>query len=272
MTARVLVTGANGGIGLATVLELARRGHEVTGSVRSEDKAAEVRRAAADAGLDVGTVLLDVRDESSAASAIDEVRPTILVNNAGLAEPGAIEDVDIAEAHKLLDTLAIGPIRLARLAVPHMREAGGGRIINVSSILARVPAPVLGWYSAAKRALEGASEALRLEVAGDDIRVILVQPGGINTDVFSDARRRLGRREDAGTSYAATYRAWSQLTQHAERLMSSPELVARTIAAAAEGQAKARYLVGLDARLIDGVERVAPSSIRDAAARLLLRL
>lgn len=268
-----LVTGANAGIGLATSLELARRGLDVVGTVRSEDKAASVATAAADAGVELRTTLLDITDADRAKVVIDEVRPDVLVNNAGFAEAGAVEDVDEEEAADQLDLLVLAPMRLARLAVPHMRAAGGGRIISVSSVLARVPSPLLGWYAGAKQALEGVSEALRLEVARDGIDVILVEPGGVKTGVFDDARGDLDDRIRKGTGYESAYRMWSELTKQAQAMMATPEMVARTIADAAESpNPRARYRVGLDARLLEGIERIAPTRVVDTAARLLFRL
>ena len=173
----VLTTGANSGIGLATVLELARRGFRSVGSVRSEEKARALERAAAEAGVEVGTVLLDVTDASRCARVIDELRPWGLVNNAGYSLNGAVEDVSDEEARHLLETMVLAPMRLARLALAHMRDAGGGRIVNVSSIYGRTTTPLTGWYQGAKHALEAVSDALRVEVAGDGIGVILIEPG-----------------------------------------------------------------------------------------------
>jgi len=103
----VLTTGANSGIGLATVLELARRGYRSVGSVRSEAKAAEVHRAAAEAGVTVETVRMDVTDADACAAAVDRFAPWALVNNAGYSVTGAIEDVDDAEARLALETMEV---------------------------------------------------------------------------------------------------------------------------------------------------------------------
>ena len=130
MTPRtVLTTGANSGIGLATTLELARRGHRSVGSVRSEAKAEVVRAAAAEAGVDVDTVLLDVTDAEQCEHVIDELGTDLfgLVNNAGYALTGAIEDISDDEARHLFETMVFAPMRLSRLALPAMRGNGRGR-------------------------------------------------------------------------------------------------------------------------------------------------
>src|SRR5207247_2517920 len=120
MKQTVLTTGANSGIGLATVLALAHKGFRSVGTVRSESKAEIVARAAKAAGVKVETVTLEVTDEKACARVIDEVRPVGLVNNAGYAATGAVEDVSDDEARMVLETMVIAPMRLARLALRHM--------------------------------------------------------------------------------------------------------------------------------------------------------
>ncbi|HEV7885993.1 MAG TPA: SDR family NAD(P)-dependent oxidoreductase, partial [Acidimicrobiales bacterium] len=127
----VLTTGANSGIGLATVLEVARRGYRSIGSVRSDAKAEVVAKAAADAGVEVETILLDVADAEQCEGALSGLRLYGLVNNAGYGQVGAVEDVSDEEAHHLFETMVFGPLRLARLALSAMREEREGRIVNV---------------------------------------------------------------------------------------------------------------------------------------------
>ena len=132
-----LTTGANSGIGLATALELARRGLRSVGTVRSRAKAAVVAEAADSMGLTVETVVLDVTDAHSCERVVRRYRPTVVVNNAGFSVTGAVEDVGDEEVRAALETMVVGPMRLVRLALPHMRQVHDGRIINVSSIYGR---------------------------------------------------------------------------------------------------------------------------------------
>ncbi|MCU1485280.1 MAG: putative oxidoreductase [Actinomycetia bacterium] len=246
----VLVTGANSGLGLATTIEVARRGFRSVGSVRSAAKAEVVATAAAAAGVEVEVVLLDVDDADRCAAVIDELRPWGLVNNAGFVDPHRVDEAGDDVAHRYLDTLLVSPMRLSRLAVPHMREAGGGRIVQVSSISGRVTFPLLGWYQAAKHGLEAVSDALRMEVAGDGITVSIVEPGAF----------------PSGSEDHVAY-GWLR------PLQSTTEQVAKVIAGALTARVpRARYVVGLDAKLNALSAPFTPALVRDRALRIINRL
>ena len=266
-----LTTGANSGIGLATVIELGRRGLRSVGTVRSAAKARAVHAAAREAGVEVETVLLDVTDADRCREVIDQLRPYAVVNNAGISNLGAVEDVSDADARRQLEIMLMAPVRLARLAIPHMREQHGGRIVNISSIYGIVTTPLSGWYQAAKHGLEAVSDALRMEVARDGIRVVLIQPGGFDTGIWDDGAEAVQRRGRSryATSYARTMRG-VDLTRP---LMGDPASAARVIAGAVTSRRpRNRYLVGYDAQLARVYGSVVPESVRDRLARLTLGL
>ncbi|HZT65333.1 MAG TPA: SDR family oxidoreductase [Acidimicrobiales bacterium] len=266
-----LTTGANSGIGLATVLELARRGFRSVGSVRGEAKAEAVAKAAADAGVQVETVLLDVTDPEGCAEVVDRLRPAVVVNNAGYSATGAIEDVDDEEARQAFETMVLAPMRMARLALPHMRQGGGGRIVNVSSIYGIATTPLTGWYQACKHALEALSDALRAEAAGSGVKVVLVEPGGFRTGIWEEAEREVQRR--AGSRYEPGYRRILTGTRLAQPVMGEPAQVARVIGRAATARLpRARYLVGYDAQALAVVQRLTPTAVKDRVSRLVLGL
>jgi NAD(P)-dependent dehydrogenase (short-subunit alcohol dehydrogenase family) len=267
----VLTTGANSGIGLATVLELARRGLRPIGTVRSEPKAVVVAEAAKDAGVYVETRLLDLTDADACARVIDDVRPFALVNNAGSSVTGSIEDVDDAEAHAAFETMVFAPMRLARLSLPHMRAAGEGRIVNVSSVYGRTSTPLTGWYQGAKHALEGLSDALRMEVARDGIRVVLVEPGGFKTGIWAENESEIAKRE--GSRFDAAYQRTLSVTKFSQPFMGDPVRVARTIAGAITTRwPRARYLVGYDAQMLALWSSLTPTEIKDRIVRTIMSL
>jgi NAD(P)-dependent dehydrogenase (short-subunit alcohol dehydrogenase family) len=264
----VLVTGSNSGIGLATVLHLATKGFRVTGTVRSPAKADVVAEAAAAAGVAIETRIVDVTDAEGCEQLMADVGPVHgLVNNAGYGLTGAVEDVGDDEARQVLETMVIGPMRLARLALPGMRAAGGGRIVNISSIYGRTTTPMTGWYQAAKHAVEAVSDALRMEVAKDGIDVVLIEPGGFRTNIWEDLERDLAKR--TGSRYADAYQRLGDLQGMWAGLMGDPADCAKVVARALTTPLpRPRYLVGTDARLLALAADLTPTVVRDRIMRL----
>jgi NAD(P)-dependent dehydrogenase (short-subunit alcohol dehydrogenase family) len=273
-TARtVLTTGANSGIGLATSIELARRGFHSVGSVRSKAKAKVVREAATAAGVEVATVVLDVTDDEQCESVLADLDLYGLVNNAGYALTGAIEDIADAEARLLFETMVFAPMRLARLALPAMRARGTGRIVNISSIAGLVSSPLAGWYTGAKHAVEALTDALRVEVARDGVQVVLIEPGGFKTGIWEDMTRDIERHGRAGSRNTSAYQRSLQFQRLLEPIMGSPEQCAGVIAGAVEARLpRNRYLVGIDAQALRLADRLTPSMIQDRVLRFALGL
>ncbi len=267
----VLTTGAGTGIGLATVIELARRGFDSVGGVRSQAKARAVTRAAKSAGVKVRTVILDVTDPDECKRVMAQLKPYGLVNNAGVPASGAIEDVGDDEARAAFETMVLGPMRLARLAIPHMRVHGTGRIVNISSIYGLMTTPLTGWYQASKHALEALSDALRVELAGDGIFVVLIEPGAFRSSIWESASNDVQRRIDS--EYFAAYRRLEEGIKVSQRLIGEPIEVGRLIASVMTAKSpKARYLIGYDARAIDIYSKLLPTEVRDRLARITLGL
>jgi len=267
----VLTTGANSGIGLATAVELARKGFDSVGSVRSPAKARIVRDAARQEGVEVRTVLLDVADPAQCRRVIDRLQPWGIVNNAGYGAVGAVEDVSDEDAHAAFETMVFAPLRLARLALPHMRRQGGGRIVNVSSIYGITTTPLSGWYQGAKHALEALSDALRIEVAKDGVRVVLIEPGGFDTGIWEDTHSEVAKRPDS--KYRGAYGRLQAGVKLSRPLLGNPKTVARVIGRALTStRPRPRYLVGADAQAIAIWDRLIPTEVKDRMTRLSLGL
>jgi NAD(P)-dependent dehydrogenase (short-subunit alcohol dehydrogenase family) len=184
MSRVVLVTGASSGIGRAIAQTFSTRGSLVFGT--------DPHDAAAAAGEAIRGLVLDVRDDTSVADAVAAVlraagRIDVLVNNAGLAVVGPLEEISVEQAHAQLDVNLFGVMRMTNAILPVMRRQGAGRIVNMGSLAGLVPVPYLGIYSASKHALEGYSEALAGEVRQFGIRVALIEPGFIRTALDSAA-------------------------------------------------------------------------------------
>src|SRR5439155_5568303 len=184
-TGRVaLVTGASSGIGEAAARALVGAGFTVYGTSR--------RATPGETRGEVVFLPLDVTDDESVAAAVREVldrsgRIDVLVNNAGLGVAGAAEESSIEQARALFETNLFGSIRMTRAVLPHMREQGSGRIINVSSVLGFLPAPFMALYAATKHAIEGYSESLDHEVREYGVRVLLVEPAYTRTSFDANA-------------------------------------------------------------------------------------
>ncbi len=268
-----LVTGCSSGIGRATATLLADRGWHVYATARRLENVAELAREG------ITPLALDVTDEATMVATIDRVaaeagRIDALVNNAGYAEGGPLERASAEEIRGQFETNTFGPLRLAQLVLPLMRAQGGGRIVNVSSINGRIAVPFTGLYSASKFALEAWSDALRLEVRPFGIRVIVVEPGPVQSAFMAAGHRRTERfRSEEDSPYARYFAQFDRLLAGTGRGSSPPDAVARTIHRALTARRpRARYAATPVARLMLGVVAHLPDRKRDAVLGRLLGL
>lgn len=189
----VVVTGCSQGIGLATVLELARAGHGVIATMRNLDKSAALREAVETEGLPVRIAALDVTSDESVAAcfAAIEGRVEALVNNAGIEYHGSVEEMPVSQMAEIMNTNYLGAVRCIQQVLPGMREARNGCIVNISSVAGRIANSPLGPYCASKHALEAISDALAGEVKPLGIRVAVVEPGIQNTQMAQNVAERV---------------------------------------------------------------------------------
>jgi NAD(P)-dependent dehydrogenase (short-subunit alcohol dehydrogenase family) len=263
----VAITGANSGIGLITAIELAKAGYQVYGTARSAEKVADLEKAAGERGATVTGIVCDVSDAESCEKGFAEIAertgggPYAVINNAGTAQAGAIEDVDDEKVRAQLEVNLVAPARVARLVLPHMREQGQGHILNVSSIAGRVSLPMMGWYCASKHGLEAMTDALRVEVAPFGVKVTLIEPGSFGTSIWSQGAGSMP--EPSNPVYEGAY-AQSKSAISKDSLLPDPVWVARTIRLAlASPVPLARYLIGVDAVTGALAENLTPTMVSD---------
>jgi NAD(P)-dependent dehydrogenase (short-subunit alcohol dehydrogenase family) len=262
---RALITGCSSGIGRAAAVELTKRGFDVIATARRIESLED---------LDVAEkIQLDVDDESSVKQVRTGVgRVDVLVNNAGIGIHGPIEKTPLDEFRQILETNVFGALRMIQAFAPQMREQGSGVIVNVSSIAGRVAAPLGGFYSASKYALEALSEALHYELGHFGIRVAIVEPGGFDTN-FGDSRRIFGVESAPYDELDTIWEKAQANLQGPAGERPGPEVVAQTIADAVEGkEEKLRWLVGDDANLVMQVRNSMNDEEFEATMRQTLEL
>jgi NAD(P)-dependent dehydrogenase (short-subunit alcohol dehydrogenase family) len=254
MNKTVLITGCRSGFGKLAALECARRGHTVYAGLRDLSTAEALVAEAGD--LPVIPVQLDVTSASDREAVVARMlqergRIDALVNNAGVALGGYVEQVEEDEVRKVLEVNVIALLALTKAVLPAMREQRAGSIVMVGSVSGRVALPGLGIYAASKHALEGMSEALRHEVAPFGVLVTLVEPGPYKTDILG-RNRTLGRNATAeGSPYAAyTAKAEQLFNKIAESGAGDPQDVAVKLADLAEARSAGfRHPMGTSARV-----------------------
>lgn len=268
-----LVTGASSGIGLETAFSLLNAGFEVYGAARRVEK----MKCLEEKG---GHILkLDLNDESSISACIEEIikqegKIDILVNNAGYGLGGAIEDIPIEEAKKQFEVNVFALARLCQLVLPSMRENGGGKIINVSSMAGRFSSPFTGWYHASKYCVEALSDALRLEVKPFNIKVILIEPGLIQTDwgkIHAQNIRKFSCVKSSAYAKNSDSAAKFYETFYSEKKnCSKTKVIAKTILKATmKKNPKARYSAGKFSKIFIIMKKILPDGLFDALESLV---
>lgn len=236
----VLITGASSGIGQACARHLAQHGFRVFGTSRRGAQGAD------DGGYEM--VSMDVDSDASVQNGVAEVlrragRIDAVVNNAGWALAGALEDTPTDEARAQMDTNLFGVWRVCRAVLPAMRAAGGGYIVNIGSIGGRVGLPFQAAYSASKFAVAGLTEALSAEVRPFGIHAVLVEPGNYRTAITSTRRVAAGAGD--GSAYAATFAKTLEVVERDEQRGAPPEQVARLVHRILRTRSpRMRYMVG----------------------------
>ncbi len=249
----VLITGASSGIGRETAKYLVHQGFRVFAGARKKDE---------------GNLMLDVTDPVSVSAAAAYIASEVgdrglagLVNNAGVAVPGPLEFLPIADFERQFEVNVTGQLRVIQAMLPMLRQ-GRGRIVNISSIAGRSAMPVMGAYSASKFALEAMSDSLRLELRPWGIRVALIEPGPIQSEIWSKAGE-LEFCPEAEQMYPKLLAMGRKVLARAVRTALPATRVSRDIHHALSARRpKARYLIGGNSHMRVLLEQL-PTSLRD---------
>jgi NAD(P)-dependent dehydrogenase (short-subunit alcohol dehydrogenase family) len=264
----VLITGCSSGIGRATAERLAQRGWAVYATARDVEAIAPLTESGC------RLLPLDVTDEESMRNAVEEVERAegavgVLINNAGYSQSGAVEAVPMQKVRRQFETNVFGLVRMCQLVLPGMRDQGFGRIVNLSSMGGRLTFPGGGFYHASKYAVEAISDALRFEVRGFGVDVVVIEPGLIRTDFAQTAVDSMD--EDAASGPYAGFDVGVARTTRDNyergplaRLGGGPEAVAETIERAiSAARPRSRYTVTPSAKLLISARNLLPDRAWD---------
>jgi NAD(P)-dependent dehydrogenase (short-subunit alcohol dehydrogenase family) len=265
----VLITGCSTGIGRATAERLADDGWNVHATARRPDSIEDLTERGCE------THALDVTDEGSMRSAVEEVEKDgpigALINNAGYSQSGAIETLPMESVRRQFETNVFGLMRMCQLVLPGMRDSGSGRIVNLSSMGGKLTFPGGGVYHATKHAVEALSDALRFEVSGFGVDVVVIEPGLIVTEFGETASASMADIEHG--PYAKFNATVAKVTANAysgpmARLGAGPEAVAGKIARVLTARRPAtRYKVTPSAKMVMGMRRVMSDRMWDRLVR-----
>ncbi len=273
MTRKVaLVTGASSGIGETIACQLSKADFTVYGAARRVERMADLAAAG------VRTISLDVTDEASTKEAVAAIigiegRIDVLVNCAGYGSYGALEDVPMKEARAEIDVNLFGLAHMTQLVLPTMRAQRSGTIINISSMGGRFAGPMGAWYHASKYAVEGLSDALRLELKQFGVEVVIIEPGEIRTEWGAIAAEKL-RAVSGGGAYGAQANGVAKVLEASSRpgtrFISPTSVIAHAVTKAATARRpRTRYRVGYGAGPLIFLRRVLPDRPFDELSKRL---
>ena len=269
----VLITGASSGIGLTTAKMLLKDGYSVYCAARRTELMEQLK---ADGGH---SVFLDLTDDSSIKNCVDSVLKEeghidILINNAGYATGGSLEDTTIEEAKRQFEVNVFGLIRITQLCLPSMREQKSGLIINISSMAGLFSSPFLGWYHAAKYSVEALSDSLRNEVKAFGIKVAIIEPGLIKTN-WGVIAGNVIEKNSGNTAYkdnALLYSDFYKRNYNENADVSDPSVISNAIYKAIKAKhPKTRYRTGKHAHSFVFLKRILSDRMFDFTSDRLIK-
>lgn len=249
-----LITGSSSGFGLLIAVDMAKAGFRVVATMRDTNKATALMKAANDAGVSGQMEIrpLDITKFDTLPGIVNEIvaahgRIDVLVNNAGYALAGFAEDISLDELKGQLDTNFFGHVAMTKAVLPQMRKQKSGHVIMVSSIAGLVASPVLSSYAASKHALEGWSESLRIEMKSLGIRVVLVEPGAFETDIWVKNAKMGAQAVQSSSLNKDRSLRFAQVVQQKLVKADARDVSKLIVRIAEDPDPKLRYLIGKDA-------------------------
>ncbi len=241
----ILITGASSGMGKHAALALIKEGHVVYGAARRIENMKDLEEAGGHA------IQMDITNPTQIKGAVSQIVNEqggidVLFNNAGYAVYGAVETVSIEDAKRQFDVNLFGLARITKEVLPYMRKSKSGLIINTSSMGGKIYTPFGAWYHATKHALEGWSDCLRLELKQFNIDVVVIEPGGINTEFGAVMYDPMVKRAE-GTPYESMSNQLAEAMQnmYSENSLSSPDVITKLVVKAINARRpKTRYVAG----------------------------
>lgn len=266
-----VITGASAGIGLAAARRLRSLGYGLVLNARREDRLADLAKE-----TDAVAVAGDITDPAVRARVVEACgdRIDVLINNAGYGEPGPVERVKEEDYRRQFEVNLFAAGALIQAVLPTMRRRRSGRIVNISSVAGRFGYPLFGWYCASKHALEGMSDALRLEVAPWGIHVVLIEPGPVETEFFDVTLERAdGLMKDEASPYRPFFEHAAEIEHDMMKRAATADDVADVIVTACRAaRPRARYAVTWMAKATIFMTKVLPRSWLDALIRRQFRV
>ena len=266
-----IITGASAGIGLAAARRLRGLGYGLVLNARRRDRLEKLARE-----TDAAAVAGDITDPAVRARVVEACggRIDLLINNAGYGEPGPVETVKEEDYRRQFDVNVFAAGAMIQAVLPTMRRRRSGRIVNISSVAGRFGYPLFGWYCASKHALEGMSDALRLEVAPWGIHVVLIEPGPVETEFFDVTLERAGPlMKDEASPYHPFFRHTAEIERDLMKQAATPDAVAKVIVTACQvSRPRARYAVTRMAKTTVLLSKLLPRRWLDAVLRRQFRV
>src|SRR5271157_608511 len=262
----MVITGSSSGIGLLTAIEFTQNGYRVVATMRDLGRSSPLEEAAQKAGVRARLDLrrLDVTEFDSIGRVVDAIardhgRIDVLVNNAGFSVAGFGEDLSLTDYRYQFETNFFATVAMSKAALPVMRRQKSGHIIQVGSVAGRVATPLLSAYCSSKHALEGFSESLRIETHSLGIRVVLVEPGAFDTDIWTrNVTVAAGALDPNSPNKDRSQRFTEFVKQSAKHRRDASEVARLILRIAKDPNHKLRYLIGTDAKMQVWLKRLMP--------------